>query len=217
MTQADILAKNDKCMLVENIETNQDFEDQQQTASRPSKPTNFGKDFPAINLFNLNEQSPIRPSKYFATDSAMNASKGLRNIIIGGIVFSAIVTIALFIQIAVGPTQVPTRIGIITQEKVCSEIGADMVRKGGNSIDAFIASQLCLGVVNPFAAGLGAGGFLLVRDHKHASNVALNCFFKSGGNLDPLKYKTRPTSARELIAVPGELKCLQYVYHKYAR
>ena len=55
-----------------------------------------------------------------------------------------------------GPTQVPNRIGIVTQEKTCSEIGAQMVRDGGNSIDAFIASSLCLSVVNPFVAGVGA-------------------------------------------------------------
>jgi hypothetical protein len=86
----------------------------------------------------------------------LNASKGLRNIIIGGMLFSFVVTVALLIQIAVGPSQVPSRIGINTQEAVCSNIGADMVRQGGNSIDAFIASSLCLGVVNPFAAGFGA-------------------------------------------------------------
>ena len=86
----------------------------------------------------------------------MNTSKGLRNIIIGGMVFSLVVTFALIIQIAFGDNQVPNRIGIVTQEKTCSEIGANMVRKGGNSVDAFIAAQLCLSVVNPFSSGLGA-------------------------------------------------------------
>lgn len=88
--------------------------------------------------------------------SAINTSKGLRNIIIGGVTFSLVVTLALIIQIMIGTTQVPNRVGIVTQEKVCSDIGADMVRNGGNSIDAFIASSLCLSVVNPFVAGLGA-------------------------------------------------------------
>ena len=149
--------------------------------------------------------------------SALNAAKGLRKIIVGGISFSAIVTIALFAQILFGPHQVPYRIGIVTQEKVCSDIGADMVRQGGNSIDAFIASSLCLSVVNPFASGIGAGGFLLVRDHKHGNDLALNCFFESSKSLDSELYKVRPESGRSSVAIPGELKCLQYVYHKYAR
>ncbi len=124
---------------------------------------------------------------------------------------------ALFGSILFGPPQVPYRIGIVTQEKVCSDIGADMVRQGGNSVDAFIASSLCLSVVNPFVAGLGAGGFLLVRDHKHGNDLALNCFFRSSSGLDAEDYAKKPDQGRKSIAIPGELKCLQYVYHKYAR
>lgn len=163
-----------------------------------------------------NENTPIQPMKYFAQDSAMNSSKGLRNIIIGGMVFSGVITIALIIQIAIGTTQVPYRIGIVTQEKVCSDIGADMVHKGGKSIDAFIASSLCLGVVNPFSAGPGAGGFLLIRDHKHDKNIALNCFFKSSGNLDTEDFQTNPETGKRSIGIPGEYKCIREVY-KYAR
>lgn len=66
------------------------------------------------------------------------------------------ITLALIIQILVGPSQIPNRVGIITQEKVCSDIGAKIVNKGGNSVDAYIASSLCLSVVNPFSAGIGA-------------------------------------------------------------
>ncbi len=75
---------------------------------------------------------------------------------IGVIWFSVFVTISLFIQIIFGPNQVAYHLGIITQEKVCNEIGAEMVKNGGNSIDAFIAASFCLGVINPFSAGLGA-------------------------------------------------------------
>ncbi len=217
MTQADLIGKNDKSILVENAEYNPDQVEEEVQPGPSSRPNTFGAQFPALKIFELNEQSPIRPSKYFAEDSAINASKGLRKIIIGGIVFSALVTLALIIQIIAGPNQVPNRIGMVTQEARCSEIGADMVRNGGNSVDAFIASQLCLSVVNPFVAGVGAGGFLVVRDHKHGKDLALNCFFRSSASLDPDKYKTRPTGSRETIAVPGELKCLQHVYHKYAR
>ncbi|CAF0962504.1 unnamed protein product [Brachionus calyciflorus] len=182
-----------------------------------TKPSNFVSEFPEITAAHLTENSPIRPSKFFANDSAVNNSRGLRRIISGGIIFSLCITIALIIQILVGPTQIPNRIGIVTREKICSDIGADMVQKGGNSIDAFISSSLCLSVVNPFAAGLGAGGFLLVRDHKHEKNYALNCFFKSSTSADIEDYKENPVIGRKSVAIPGELKCLQEVYHKYAR
>lgn len=165
---------------------------------------------------NNNSGEPMEPLKYFAQDSAINASKGLRNIIIGGMTFSGIITVALIIQIAIGSTQVPYRIGIVTQEEVCSKMGADMVHMGGKSIDAFITSSLCLALVNPYSAGPGAGGFLLIRDHKHDKNVAMNCFFKSSESLDTQNFQANPVTGKESIGVPGEFKCLREVY-RYAR
>lgn len=162
---------------------------------------------------NNNSGEPMEPLKYFAQDSAINASKGLRNIIIGGMTFSGIITVALIVQIAIGSTQVPYRIGIVTQEEVCSKMGADMVHMGGKSIDAFITSSLCLALVNPYSAGPGAGGFLLIRDHKHDKNVAMNCFFKSSESLNT---QANPVTGKESIGVPGEFKCLREVY-RYAR
>jgi gamma-glutamyltranspeptidase/glutathione hydrolase/leukotriene-C4 hydrolase len=131
-------------------------------------------------------------------------------------IFSGLITVALIIQIALGTNQVPYRIGIVTQEKVCSDIGSDMVNAGGKSIDAFIASSLCLSVVNPFSAGPGAGGFLLIRDHKHDKNVAINCFFKSSNELDKAEYKTNPVLGEGSVGVPGEFSCINEVY-RYAR
>ena len=62
-----------------------------------------------------------------------------------------------------------------------------------------------------------SGGYLLVRDHKHDKNLALNCFFKSSAKLDLKDYESSPVTGKKSIAIPGELKCLQIVYHKYAR
>ena len=63
-----------------------------------------------------------------------------------------------------------------------------------------------------------SGGFLALRDHKRDKNFAVNCFFKSGSVLDPALYTTEPESKKySSIAIPGELKCLQYVYHKHSR
>jgi hypothetical protein len=90
------------------------------------------------------------------TSSAINTSKSLRNIIVMGLVFSVVTTVALMVQIMAGSEQVPFRIGIVTPEKQCSAIGASMINMGGNSVDAFIASSLCLSVVNPFSSGIGA-------------------------------------------------------------
>lgn len=47
--------------------------------------------------------------------------------------------------------------------------------------------------------------------------MGLNCFFQSSSNAKTDDFKTNPRIGRKSVAIPGELKCLQYVYHKYAR
>jgi len=64
---------------------------------------------------------------------------------------------------------------------------------------------------------ISSGGFLLLRDHKHKRNLGLNCFLRSSQTLDLDNYETRQSFGRKSVAIPGELKCLQYVYHKYAK
>lgn len=53
-----------------------------------------------------------------------------------------------------------------------------------------------------------------MRDHKHERDYSYNCFFKSTKITRDIK--TSPQGEKS-IAVPGELKCLQLVYHKHAR
>ena len=44
----------------------------------------------------------------------------------------------------------------------CSEIGRDILKKGGSAVDSAIAALFCVGVYNMHSAGVGGGGFMVV-------------------------------------------------------
>jgi gamma-glutamyltranspeptidase len=44
---------------------------------------------------------------------------------------------------------------VATDSAVCSLVGTDVMKSGGNAVDAAVAATVCLGVVNPHVTGLG--------------------------------------------------------------
>ena len=52
---------------------------------------------------------------------------------------------------------------VSTQHYIASEIGAEVLRDGGNAIDAVIAAGLAIGVVEPWHSGIGGGGYMNVH------------------------------------------------------
>jgi len=113
---------------------------------------------------------------------------------------------------------------VASQHKLASEIGTDVMKKGGNAVDAAIAVALALAVVYPEAGNLGGGGFMLIRfndgrttaiDYREMAPRAAtrNIFINEKGEL--IKGEGSSTIGYRAAGVPGTPAGLDLAFQKY--
>ena len=61
------------------------------------------------------------------------------------------------------PTSIGTGGAAASVERLATQVGIDILRRGGNAVDAAVAAAAVLGVTEPFSCGIGGGGFLVLR------------------------------------------------------
>src|ERR1700710_2046579 len=52
---------------------------------------------------------------------------------------------------------------VVAMESTATDVGVDVLQKGGNAVDAAVAVGFALAVTHPFAGNLGGGGYMLIR------------------------------------------------------
>src|SRR5580693_8093650 len=52
---------------------------------------------------------------------------------------------------------------VVSEQHLASEVGANILRSGGNAVDAAVAVGYALAVVNPCCGNIGGGGFMLIH------------------------------------------------------
>jgi gamma-glutamyltranspeptidase / glutathione hydrolase len=108
---------------------------------------------------------------------------------------------------------------------LASQTGLAMLKQGGNAIDAAVATTLTISVVEPFSAGIGGGGFLLLRLADTNEIKALD--FREKAPLTATrdlyldhKGQVKPgasTNGHLAVAVPGTVAGLFEVHQKYGK
>ena len=99
---------------------------------------------------------------------------------------------------------------VVAQEARAARIGADILQKGGNAIDAAVATGFAMAVSYPRAGNLGGGGFMVIHraggediaiDYRETAPAAIDAksFLDAAGNADPQKSRDSALA----IGVPG--------------
>src|SRR5256885_12916974 len=101
---------------------------------------------------------------------------------------------------------------VVSGHSLATDAGVEMMRQGGNAIDAAVATGFALAVVHPQAGNIGGGGFMLIRmadgkfrflDYREKAPAAatVDMYWDKQGNVIP----DMSTVGYKAVAVPGSV------------
>lgn len=111
---------------------------------------------------------------------------------------------------------------VVTAQHLATRVGVDVLKDGGNAVDAAVAVGYALAVVYPAAGNLGGGGFMTVQladgrktflDFREKAPLAAtaNMYLDKDGNV----IKGLSTRSHLAVGVPGSVSGLEYALKKY--
>lgn len=91
---------------------------------------------------------------------------------------------------------------VAAQHRLAAEAGASILAKGGNAVDAAIATSFAIGVVEPWMSGLAGGGAMLIFDAKKNKTHAIDFGMRAPVSLDIADYPLTGGTASDLFPWP---------------
>src|SRR5262245_54832210 len=93
---------------------------------------------------------------------------------------------------------------VATSQPLAAQAGLSMMMKGGNAVDAILATAITLTVVEPTSNGIGSDAFCILWDGKKLHGLNASGRSPAGWTADRFKGKTvMPTRGWDAVTVPG--------------
>ncbi|MBR0729068.1 gamma-glutamyltransferase [Bradyrhizobium japonicum] len=119
---------------------------------------------------------------------------------------------------------VPSEHGmVVAQEKISAQVGADILRRGGNAVDAAVATGFAMAVTYPRAGNIGGGGFMVIHSAERSEDITIDyretapaattpqIFLGADGKPDAAKSRDSALG----VGVPGTVAGLALALEKY--
>lgn len=123
---------------------------------------------------------------------------------------------------AAGP--VYAHAAVAADHPLASQAGLEMLRRGGNAVDAAVAASFCLSVVRPYSCGIGGGGFMVIYqppgDGGEARAIAIDYreTAPAAATPDYFAHLDAPAASafgHHAVAVPGTVAGLAHALKNY--
>jgi gamma-glutamyltranspeptidase/glutathione hydrolase len=113
---------------------------------------------------------------------------------------------------------------VVTDHPSATEVGVDVLRNGGNAIDAAVAVQFAMNAVQPHSSGIGGGGFMVIYDadedelstvdnrERAPLRATADMFLNDQG--EPIPFDRR-TTLGQAVGVPGTLRACDLSLKRY--
>lgn len=142
---------------------------------------------------------------------------------IGGLFLLAVLAVA---GCASSQPGIYSQAAVASDHEIASRAGAEILRAGGNAVDAAVATSFTLSVVRPFSCGIGGGGFMVIHLAGDAArgipgrSVALNYRETAPGAVGPDFFASHPdplasTVGASAAGVPGTVAGLLYALERF--
>lgn len=113
---------------------------------------------------------------------------------------------------------------VVSAREEASEVGVEILKKGGNAFDAMVATELALAVAYPYAGNIGGGGFMVYRkadgeigalDYREKAPLAAlkDMYLDKNGNVIP----NLSVNGALAIGVPGTISGIFAVHKKFGK